>query len=75
MDFGLAKMGPAIQVREGTMTMALTSKGRNTGNVPVHVARAKVTGQDAEGPRSNSFRLAWCCMKCAWLASDISSRK
>ena len=31
LDFGLAKMGPAIQAGEGTMTMALTGKGEILG--------------------------------------------
>src|SRR6202162_3963949 len=33
LDFGLAKMGPAIQAGEGTMTMALTGKNEIVGTL------------------------------------------
>jgi Tol biopolymer transport system component/predicted Ser/Thr protein kinase len=53
LDFGLAKMGPAIQAGEGTMTMALTGKGEILGTFQ-YMSPEQVTGQDA-GPRSDIF--------------------
>ena len=53
LDFGLAKMGTAIQAGEGTMTMALTGKGEILGTFQ-YMSPEQVTGQDA-GPRSDIF--------------------
>ena len=53
LDFGLAKMGPAIQASEGTMTMALTGKGEILGTFQ-YMSPEQITGQDA-GPRSDIF--------------------
>jgi len=53
LDFGLAKMGPAIQAGEGTVTMALTGKGEILGTFQ-YMSPEQVTGQDA-GPRSDIF--------------------
>ncbi len=56
LDFGLAKLGtpgPAIQAGEGTMTMALTSKGEILGTFQ-YMSPEQVTGQDAD-PRSDIF--------------------
>ncbi len=56
LDFGLAKLGtpgPAIQAAEGTMTMALTSKGEILGTFQ-YMSPEQVTGQDAD-PRSDIF--------------------
>jgi serine/threonine protein kinase len=46
LDFGLAKMGPAIQAGEGTMTMALTGKGEILGTFQ-YMSPEQVTGQVA----------------------------
>jgi serine/threonine protein kinase len=53
LDFGLAKIRPAIQAGEGTMTMALTGKGEILGTFQ-YMSPEQVTGQDA-GPRSDIF--------------------
>ena len=53
LDFGLAKMGPAIQAGEGTMTMALTGKGEILGTFQ-YMSPEQVTGQEAD-PRSDIF--------------------
>src|SRR5271156_3394789 len=53
LDFGLAKMEPAIQAGEGTMTMALTGKGEILGTFQ-YMSPEQVTGQEA-GPRSDIF--------------------
>lgn len=53
LDFGLAKMGPAIQAGEGTMTMALTGKGEILGTFQ-YMSPEQVSGQDAS-PRSDIF--------------------
>jgi eukaryotic-like serine/threonine-protein kinase len=53
LDFGLAKIGPAIQAGEGTMTLALTGKGEILGTFQ-YMSPEQVTGQDA-GPQSDIF--------------------
>jgi Tol biopolymer transport system component/predicted Ser/Thr protein kinase len=53
LDFGLAKMGPAIQAGDGTMTMALTGKGEILGTFQ-YMSPEQVTGQDADS-RSDIF--------------------
>ncbi|HEV2202789.1 MAG TPA: protein kinase [Bryobacteraceae bacterium] len=53
LDFGLAKMGPAVKAGETTMTMALTSKGEILGTL-VYMSPEQVNGEEA-GPRSDIF--------------------
>src|ERR1700690_3920552 len=55
LDFGLAKMGPAIQAGQGTMTMALTGKGEILGTFQ-YMSPEQVTGQEA-GLQSDIFSL------------------
>jgi predicted Ser/Thr protein kinase len=53
LDFGLAKVGPAVQAGEGTMTMALTGKGEILGTFQ-YMSPEQINGQDA-GPQSDLF--------------------
>src|SRR5271170_1541530 len=53
LDFGLAKMEPAIQAGEGTMTMALTGKGEILGTFQ-YMSPEQVTGQEIDA-RSDIF--------------------
>jgi eukaryotic-like serine/threonine-protein kinase len=53
LDFGLAKMVPAIQAGDGTMTMALTGKGEILGTFQ-YMSPEQVTRQDAD-PRRDIF--------------------
>ena len=53
LDFGLAKMGPAVKADEATMTMALTSKGEILGTL-LYMSPEQVNGEEA-GPRSDIF--------------------
>ena len=68
LDFGLAKMGPAIQAREGTMTMALTGKGEILGTFQ-YMSPEQVTGQDAD-PRSDIFSFGLVLYEMCVAASD-----
>jgi Tol biopolymer transport system component/predicted Ser/Thr protein kinase len=53
LDFGLAKVGPAIQAGEGTMTMALTGKNEILGTFQ-YMSPEQLNSQDA-GPPSDIF--------------------
>jgi serine/threonine protein kinase len=53
LDFGLAKMGPAVKADEATMTMALTGKGEILGTL-LYMSPEQLNGQDA-GPQSDIF--------------------
>jgi Tol biopolymer transport system component len=53
LDFGLAKMGPAVKADEATMTMALTGKGEILGTL-LYMSPEQVNGEEA-GPRSDIF--------------------
>ena len=53
LDFGLAKMRPAIKADDATVTMALTGKGQILGTLP-YMSPEQIDGQDA-GPRSDIF--------------------
>ncbi len=53
LDFGLAKLGPAVKASEGTMTMALTGKGEMLGTFQ-YMSPEQINGQDA-GPESDIF--------------------
>jgi serine/threonine protein kinase len=53
LDFGLAKVGPGLSAGEGTMTMALTSKGEILGTFQ-YMSPEQINGQDA-GPESDIF--------------------
>ena len=53
LDFGLAKVGTPLSAGEGTMTMALTSKGEILGTFQ-YMSPEQINGQDA-GPESDIF--------------------
>jgi serine/threonine-protein kinase len=53
LDFGLAKVGPAMQAGEGTMTMALTAKGEILGTFQ-YMSPEQINGREA-GPESDIF--------------------
>src|ERR1700736_1057891 len=53
LDFGLAKMGPALKADEATMTMALTGRGEILGTL-LYMSPEQVNGEEA-GPRSDIF--------------------
>jgi serine/threonine protein kinase len=53
LDFGLAKMAPAVKADESTQTMTLTHKGEILGTLR-YMSPEQVNGQDA-GPRSDIF--------------------
>src|ERR1700674_722541 len=53
LDFGLAKMGPAIKADEATVTMALTGKGQILGTL-LYMSPEQVNGQEADA-RSDVF--------------------
>ncbi len=53
LDFGLAKIGPAVKADEATMTMALTGKGEILGTL-LYMSPEQVNGEEA-GPRSDIF--------------------
>jgi len=44
LDFGLAKMGPAVKADEATMTMALTGKGKILGTL-LYMSPEQVNGR------------------------------
>ena len=53
LDFGLAKMGPAVKADEATVTMALTGKGQVLGTL-LYMPPEQVNGQEADA-RSDIF--------------------
>src|SRR5579864_2551745 len=53
LDFGLAKMGPAVKADEATRTMALTGKGEILGTL-LYMSPEQVNGEEA-GPHSDIF--------------------
>ena len=53
LDFGLAKLGPAVKPDEATVTMALTGKGEILGTL-LYMAPEQLQGKDAD-PRSDIF--------------------
>ena len=53
LDFGLAKIGPAIKADDATMTMALTGKGEILGTL-FYMSPEQLQGQDADA-RSDIF--------------------
>jgi eukaryotic-like serine/threonine-protein kinase len=53
LDFGLAKVGPAVRTDEATMTMALTGKGQILGTL-LYMSPEQVNGQEADA-RSDIF--------------------
>ena len=53
LDFGLAKVGRALNANEGTMTMALTGKGEILGTFQ-YMSPEQINGQEA-GPESDIF--------------------
>ena len=53
LDFGLAKMGPAVAIAGNTMTMALTAKGEIVGTLH-YMSPEQLQGQEA-GPPSDIF--------------------
>src|SRR5579863_125702 len=53
LDFGLAKMGPAVKADEATLTMALTGKGQILGTL-LYMSPEQVNGQEADA-RSDIF--------------------
>src|SRR6202022_3554033 len=53
LDFGLAKMGPALKADEATMTMALSGGGEILGTL-LYMSPEQVNGEEA-GPRSDIF--------------------
>src|SRR6202140_3435073 len=53
LDFGLAKMGPALKADEATMTMALTGKGEIVGTL-LYMSPEQLQSKDADA-RSDIF--------------------
>src|ERR1700675_9442 len=53
LDFGLAKMGPAVKADQATMTRALTGKGEILGTL-LYMSPEQVNGEEAD-PRSDIF--------------------
>src|SRR5260370_16182833 len=53
LDFGLAKMGPAVKASEATMTMALTGKGEILGTI-LYMSPEQLQCKDADA-RSDIF--------------------
>jgi eukaryotic-like serine/threonine-protein kinase len=53
LDFGLAKIGPAVKADEATITMALTGKGQILGTL-LYMSPEQVNGEEAD-PRSDIF--------------------
>src|SRR6266849_244006 len=53
LDFGLAKLGPAVKADEATMTMALTGKGEILGTL-FYMSPEQLQGKDADA-RSDIF--------------------
>ena len=53
LDFGLAKVGPAVGADEATMTMALTGKGQILGTLS-YMSPEQIGGQEADA-RSDIF--------------------
>jgi serine/threonine protein kinase len=53
LDFGLAKIGPAVKADQATMTMALTGKGEILGTL-LYMSPEQVNGQEADA-RSDIF--------------------
>jgi serine/threonine-protein kinase len=53
LDFGLAKLGPAVKADEGTMTMAITGKGEILGTL-LYMSPEQLQGKDADA-RSDIF--------------------
>src|ERR1700674_1740864 len=53
LDFGLAKIGPAVKADEATITMALTGKGQILGTL-LYMSPEQVNGQEADA-RSDVF--------------------
>src|SRR3984893_7394071 len=53
LDFGLAKMGPAIKADQATFTMALTGKGQILGTL-LYMSPEQINGQEADA-RSDIF--------------------
>ena len=53
LDFGLAKLGPAVKAGEATMTMALTGKGEILGTL-FYMSPEQLQGKDADA-RSDIF--------------------
>src|SRR5229473_3483342 len=53
LDFGLAKLGPAVKADEATMTMALTGKGEILGTI-LYMSPEQLQGKDADA-RSDIF--------------------
>src|ERR1700694_275646 len=53
LDFGLAKLGPAVKAGEATVTMALTGKGEILGTL-LYMAPEQLQGKDADA-RSDIF--------------------
>src|SRR6202035_4456379 len=47
LDFGLAKIGPAVKADEATITMALTGKGQILGTL-LYMSPEQINGQEAD---------------------------